>query len=82
MLDVQVKDVKGANVRPMFALMLEWIYAASFEIPTTVQEVSDLYFLAYEFKVFDLLTRCEHELINRITPKNVIDILLVFFPRQ
>ena len=80
-VEVKVTQVKGENVRPMFALMLEWIYSASLEIPPSVQEVADLYFLSYEFKVFDLLTRCEHELINRISPKSVIDVLLVFFPR-
>jgi hypothetical protein len=61
-------------------MLLEWIYSASVDMPTDLQDVAALYFLAYEFKVFDLLTRCEHELINKIGATSVIDVLLVFFP--
>ena len=80
-INVNVTSVQG-NLRPMVTLLLEWIYSASLDIPILVEDLSPLYFLAYEFKVFDLLTRCEHVLINRINPKNVIDILSVFFPEQ
>lgn len=78
-LDVTITSIQG-NLRPMVTLLLEWIYSASLEIPLLVEDLSPLYFLAYEFKVFDLLTRCEHVLMNKINAKNVIEILSVFFP--
>lgn len=78
-LDVTITSIQG-NLRPMVTLLLEWIYSASLEIPLLVEDLSPLYFLACEFKVFDLLTRCEHVLMNKINAKNVIEILSVFFP--
>jgi len=78
-MEVQVNGTHE-RLKQRFSMLLEWIYSASLEMPTDLHDVSALYFLAYEFKVFDLLTRCEHELINKIGATNVIDVLLVFFP--
>ena len=45
-------------------------------MPEDLLEVIELYFMAYDFQVLDLMQRCENELINKISAQNVTDILL------
>ena len=64
----------------LFELLLRWLYSASVEIPQNVFEITQLFFIAHEYQVMDLMSRCEHEIINRINSINVTDILLLFHP--
>ena len=51
-------------------------------MPTDVFKVVELYFLAYDFQVLDLMQRVENELVNRITPSNVTDLLIKMYPHK
>ena len=66
----------------LFELLLRWLYSASVGIPQNVFDITQLFFIAHEFQVMDLMSRCEHEIINRINSTNVTDILLLFHPVQ
>jgi len=66
----------------LFELMLTWIYSASVQMPEDIFKVSELFFLAYDFQIPDLMSRCENEVINKITSVNVTDVLLLFFPAR
>lgn len=61
----------------LFGLMLRWLYSASIEIPSNIFEVVQLFFIAHEFKILDLMSRCEHEIINKINSMNVVDLLVL-----
>ncbi len=60
--------------------MLRWLYSASVEIPSNIFEVAQLFFIATEFQILDLMSRCEHEVINKINSLNVVDILVLLHP--
>ena len=64
----------------LFDLMLKWLYSASVEIPTNIFEVTQLFFIAHEYQLLDLMSRCEHEIINKITPLNAVDLLVLLQP--
>ena len=74
---IELNDVPSIN---LFELLLSWLYSASVGIPQNVFDITQLFFIAHEFQVMDLMTRCEHEIINRINSINVIEILLLFHP--
>ena len=40
----------------------------------------DLYFLAQEYEVRDLMWRCEEEIILKMNPDNVVAVLVKYFP--
>ena len=60
--------------------MLRWLYSASVEIPSNIFEVTQLFFIAHEYQILDLMTRCEHEVINKINSMNVVDLLVLLYP--
>ena len=74
---IELRDVPSID---LFELLLRWLYSASVEIPQNVFEITQLFFIAHEYQVVDLMSRCEHEIINRINSINVTDILLLFHP--
>ena len=74
---IELRDVPSID---LFELLLRWLYSASVEIPQNVFEITQLFFIAHEYQVMDLMSRCEHEIINRINSINVTDILLLFHP--
>ena len=74
---VELRDVPSID---LFELLLRWLYSASVEVPQNVFEITQLFFIAHEYQVMDLMSRCEHEIINRINSINVTDILLLFHP--
>ena len=49
-------------------------------MPEDLLAVIELYFMAYDFQVSDLMQRCENELINKISAQNVTDILIKLHP--
>ena len=49
-------------------------------MPEDLLAVIELYFMAYDFQVLDLMQRCENELINKISAQNVTDILIKLHP--
>lgn len=51
-------------------------------MPTDIFQVSDLFFLAFDFQVLDLMTRCENEIINKLNSTSVVQILLRFYPAK
>ena len=42
----------------------------------------ELFFLAYDFQVMDLMQRCENEIVNRLSQQNVTDLLIKIFPQK
>jgi hypothetical protein len=44
-----------------------------------VRDLLDLYCLAYEYEVRDLLWRCEEEINLKVTPGNVLCILVKYY---
>ena len=60
--------------------MLRWLYSASVEIPSNIFEVTQLFFIAHEYQILDLMSRCEHEIINKINSLNVVDLLVLLQP--
>ena len=60
--------------------MLRWLYSASVEIPANIFEVTQLFFIAHQFQILDLMSRCEHEVINKINSENVVDLLVLLHP--
>jgi hypothetical protein len=59
---------------------LNWIYSASITMPEDIFKIIELYFLAYDYQVVDLMDRCENELVNRISAVNVTELLVLMFP--
>jgi len=55
------------------------MYSASVEMPADIMEVTELYFMAAEYYVTDLISRCQSEILNNITSSNVTDLLVKFF---
>ena len=64
----------------MFGIMLRWLYSASVEIPSNIFEVTQLFFIAHQYQILDLMSRCEHEIINKINSMNVVDLLVLLQP--
>ena len=60
--------------------MLRWLYSASVEIPSNIFEVTQLFFIAHQYQILDLMSRCEHEIINKINSLNVVDLLVLLQP--
>ena len=51
-------------------------------MPEEISKVLELFFLAYELKLVDLMSRCESELVNRISYSSVVDILIRLYPHM
>ena len=49
-------------------------------MPEDIFKVANLFFLAYDFQVLDLMVRCENEIINKLNSMNVVEVLLTFYP--
>jgi len=71
------------DIQPeLFELLVRWLYSSSVVMPNDIFQVSDLFFLAFDFQVLDLMTRCENEIINKLNSTNVVQILLRFYPAK
>lgn len=66
----------------LFEILLIWLYSTTIVMPEDIFKVSELFFMAYDFQVLDLMGRCAHELINKINASNVADLLVLLFPHQ
>ena len=72
-----------SDIQPeLFELLVRWLYSSSVVMPNDIFQVSDLFFLAFDFQVLDLMTRCENEIINKLNSTNVVQILLRFYPAK
>ena len=74
---IELKQEPSVN---LFELMVRWLYSASVEIPSSIFEVTQLFFIAHNFQILDLMSRCEHEIINKIDSVNVVDLLVLLQP--
>jgi hypothetical protein len=61
--------------------MLIWIYSGELDVPTNIFEILELYYLAYEYQVPDLMWRCEEEINMKVSPKNVVDVLVKYYQK-
>lgn len=68
--------------RALFELMLKWLYSSSVQMPSDIFQVAELFFLAYDFQVLDLMSRCENEIVNKLSSTNIVQILLRFYPAR
>ena len=75
-----VISLKSEPSVALFGLMLRWLYSASVDIPSNIFEVAQLFFIAHEYQILDLMSRCEHEIINKINSENVVDLLVILQP--
>lgn len=50
------------------------------DVPEEIAEIIDLYYLAQEYQVMDLMWRCEEEINLKISPVNVVDVLVKYSP--
>ena len=75
-----VIELKREPSVALFGIMLRWLYSASVEIPYNIFEVTQLFFIAHEYQILDLMSRCEHEIINKINSLNVVDLLVLLQP--
>ena len=71
--DITIEDVKG----PLFERLLKWIYAGDIEIPEQVFDVIELSKYAEEFGLPDLRRRCEEDMLTKVTPSNVVELLVL-----
>lgn len=55
--------------------------ARAYSCCSDVRDLLDLYCLAYEYEVRDLLWRCEEEINLKVTPQNVVCILVSYYKR-
>ena len=75
-------SIDGEIQPELFELLVRWLYSSSVVMPNDIFQVSDLLFLAFDFQVLDLMTRCENEIINKLNSTNVVQILLRFYPAK
>ncbi|CDW74743.1 ankyrin repeat and fyve domain-containing protein 1 [Stylonychia lemnae] len=67
------------NIKSFWRLLI-WIYSGELDVPDDIIETIDLFYLAQEFQVIDLMWRCEEEIILKISPSNVVDVLVKYYP--
>lgn len=46
-----------------------------------MRDLLDLYCLAYDFEVRDLMWRCEEEIVLKVSPQNVVCVLINHYQR-
>lgn len=56
--------------------LLKWIYTGSVIMPNEVEKVCELLLLADEYFLPDLKVRCEEDLISKLNPENVVQIMV------
>eukprot|EP00347_Sterkiella_histriomuscorum_P014120 403362092 len=78
--DTQSLRLPYKNVKT-FQKLLVWIYSGELDVPEDVIETIELFYLAQEFQVMDLMWRCEEDIILKISPQNVVDVLVKYYPR-
>lgn len=59
--------------------MLVWIYSGELEVKDDIFGILELYYLALEYEVPDLMWRCEEEINMKVSPANVVDILAKYY---
>ncbi len=80
--EIKEKELDCDQDVELFDSLLAWLYSTTVIMSEDVFKVAELFFMAYDFQVLDLMSRCEHEIINRINPSNVTDLLVLLFPCQ
>lgn len=56
------------------------MYSGDLDMPDEVVDVVELFYLAQEYEVTDLMQRCEEEIALKVSPKNVVDVLTKYYP--
>jgi hypothetical protein len=72
------ENVKGEKVEAAFLKMVHFIYSGELVFPEDPREVFRLIELANEYKIGDLQTMCEEDILYKIDEKNVKDLLFLF----
>jgi speckle-type POZ protein len=60
----------------LFERMLAWLYTGNIVMPETVEEVCQMLMLADEYLLPELKLRCEDSIVSKLTPDNVVDMLI------
>lgn len=76
MSESQTSEVFIDSDPELFDKLLKWIYVGSTLMPEEVRAVCELLMLADEYLMPDLKLRCEEELVAKINPENVVDLMV------
>ena len=60
----------------LFEKLLHWIYSGNVEMPGEINNVCKLLVLADEYFLSDLKMRCEEDMISKLCPENLLEILV------
>ena len=60
----------------LFDKLLKWIYSGSSLMPEDVEQICELLLMADQYFLTDLKLRCEEDLVSKITPYNVIELMV------
>mmetsp|Transcript_34688 Transcript_34688/g.61001 ORF Transcript_34688/g.61001 Transcript_34688/m.61001 type:complete len:318 (+) Transcript_34688:2236-3189(+) len=61
----------------LFEKLLKWIYTGNVLMPDEIEHVTQLLLLADEYFLLDLKKRCEEALCSKLSPSNVVDIMVL-----
>lgn len=61
----------------LFEKLLRWIYTGNVMMPDDIEQVTQLLLLADEYFLIDLKKRCEETLCSKLSPSNVVDIMVL-----
>lgn len=61
----------------LFDKLLKWIYTGSAIMPENWSEVCDLLVMADEYFLTDLKMRCEEDLVSKLRPDNLIELIVI-----
>jgi speckle-type POZ protein len=60
----------------LFEKLLQWIYSGSVVMPDDINDVCKLMLLADEYILNDLKMRCEEDMVAKLCPENLVEILI------
>jgi len=63
----------------MLQHVLIWIYTGNIKIPDEIFEIIGILETAENFQLGDLVWRCEEEVLAKVSPRNVVDVLVKYF---
>ena len=58
--------------------MLRWIYTGDVKVGDKIEGALELLKLASKYTLPDLTSRCEEDILAKITPENVVDLLVKY----
>lgn len=60
----------------LFEKLLQWIYSGNVVMPERIEDVCELMVVADEYFLNDLKMRCEEDIISKLGPDNLVDIMV------